>query len=524
MCGILFSSEQDSKHFSSSLELMHHRGPDAGGEAHKAGYILGHRRLSVVDLEARSNQPFYSQDGSLAIVYNGEIYNHRELAKKYGFELRTTSDTEVLLMLYQRLGAACLEELNGMFAFVVLHLDSGKVFAARDRLGIKPLHIDKRRAKPAFASEVASLLELDGDYEWDEEGLRQYIKLRACFGEKTIYKNIEQLPAGCYYEDGSVRRYWRMPEGEQEAPSDEELDDLLRDAVRLRCMADVPLGSYLSGGLDSTIIARLAGADHVWSVGFADYNEFPYAQLAADQFGMMHHACVVTPDEFQETAADMVAGRREPLSVPNEVLIYLMSRQVKAKNTVVLSGEGADELFFGYDRIFRWAQSQKKFSLREFDSLYSYGSHRDDEILDGVIQPYLGASRDVLDAVARFFQVDHLHGLLKRLDYSTMLASVEARVPFVDHRVVERMAGVPVGYRMAENDVKIPLKRIYRDIVPKEIIERPKVGFPVPLKTIPFYDPALEGTVMDQWLKFNLRILSGCDDLYQSIKNNLPKT
>ncbi|SHI72923.1 asparagine synthase (glutamine-hydrolysing) [Rubritalea squalenifaciens DSM 18772] len=524
MCGFLFSAKRDEANFSRALEVMHHRGPDASGEMHQGGYVLGHRRLIVVDLDARSNQPFYSPDGKLAIVYNGEIYNHKELARKHHLDLHTTSDTEVLLLLYQKLGAACLQELNGMFAFVVLHTDSGKVFAARDRLGIKPLHIDRRREQPAFASEVASLLELDGHYEWDVEGLRQYIKLRTCFGSNTVYQNIEQLPAGCYYDDGRIIRYWQMPEGDQEAPGDEEVDALLRDAVKLRCMADVPLGSYLSGGLDSTIIARLAGADHVWSVGFEDHNEFSYAQLAADQFGMQHHACVATPESFQQTAKKMIQQRREPLSVPNEVLIYLMSQQVKTKNTVVLSGEGADELFFGYDRIFRWAHDQSEFSLREFDRHYSYGSHRDDEILDAVISPYLSMEGSVLGGVARFFQLGHLHGLLRRLDFSTMLASVEARVPFVDHRLVERMAGVPFDYRMGRDDVKLPLKRIYRSVIPHEIIERPKVGFPVPLKNMPFYDPSQTGGVMDQWLKFNLRILSGCDDLYLSLKNNLPLT
>ena len=279
----------------------------------------------------------------------------------------------------------------------------------------------------------------------------------------------------------------------------------------------MPVGSYLSGGLDSTILAGLSGVKDVWSVGFSEKNEFEYAQMAADTFGVNHTPCVVDAQAFQATAQQMIQKRREPLSVPNEVLIYLMTQQVKQKNTVVLSGEGADELFFGYDRIFSWAAGAETFDVKAFDQLYSYGSHSDDEIMDSVLQPHLEVAKSTEDAVARFFQLDHLQGLLRRLDNATMLASVEARVPFVDHRLVERIAGVSSSYRMADGVVKSPLKRLFAELVPAPIIQRKKVGFPVPLETIPFFNPRESGTVMDQWLKFNLRTLTGCDDLYQHI-------
>lgn len=517
MCGFLYSQMADGSSFRGALELMRHRGPDAGGTSEIAGGCIGHRRLSIIDLGEQSNQPFYSADGRHLLIYNGEIYNYRELAKKHHLECRTQSDTEVLLQLYQKLGVKCLDELNGMFAFVVIDLRDHTVFAARDRLGIKPLYIDQRKGGLAMASEIAPLLDLNPDFEWNEEGLRQYVKLRTCFQEKTIYSGIEQLPAGCYFQNGKISKYWDLPVGEQTPPDDEELRDLIEDAVRLREVSDVPLGSYLSGGLDSTIIAGLADVRDVWSVGFEEHNEFNFAQLAADQFEVHHHACVVGVDQFQNTAKQMILRRREPLSVPNEVQIYLMTQQVKEKNSVVLSGEGADELFFGYDRVFSWAQGIERFDLAGFDKHYSYGSHKDDEILESVLEPHLAAGISTLDSVARFFQTDHLQGLLRRLDNATMLASVEARVPFVDHRIVERMAGVSFDYRMQDGVVKAPLKRLFSDLVPAAIVERKKVGFPVPLQTIPFYDPLDSRTVMDQWLKFNLSTLTGCDGLYQQI-------
>ena len=523
MCGILvdLSGENTSK-FDVALSTMMHRGPDASGLDVVFGASLGHRRLSIIDLGNQSDQPFKSDDGNLMLVYNGEIYNYKELTKKYGLECKTGSDTEVLLKLYERFGVACLDELNGMFAFVILHKDSGKIFAARDRLGIKPLYIDRRCDALVFSSEIRALLEINGDIDWDIEGLRQYIKLRACMGKRTIYKNIEMLPAGHYFEDGKLICYWQLPEGEQVAPDEEELRELVIDAIQIRRVSDVPVGSYLSGGLDSTIVAGVAKVNDVWSVGFEGHNEFEYSELAAHAFGLEHHGCLVTKEEFLSTAKTMIEQRGEPLSVPNEVLIYLMTKQVKKKNTVVLSGEGADELFFGYDRIFRWAAESENFCLREFDKAYCYGSHQDDEIIDAALGRKSGER--TITSVARFFQTKHLHGLLRRLDNSTMLASVEARVPFVDHRVIEKLAGVSADYRMknsGEYVVKAPLKRMFNDLIPEAIIERKKVGFPVPLSEIFGFKISNGKTFMDEWLRFNLKSLTGDNHLYSDVINSI---
>ena len=507
MCGLLGSTDSGvtPAAFEQALGLMHHRGPDASGhETFARGEQLGHTRLAILDLDERSNQPFRSEDGRFVMVYNGEIYNFRELAAKHRLNLRTSGDTEVLMQLWVRLGAAALAELNGMFAFVVLDTLTGELFAARDRLGVKPLYYVQRGSALTFSSEIAPLLELYPGQRLDEVGIRQYKKLRTFFNGRTLYRDIHMFPAGHYLEDGQLHRWWDLPEGPATPPSDEELRTLVESAIDYRNIADVEVGSYLSGGLDSTIVAGLAEQPHTWTVGSRQNNEFPWARLAADAFATKHHEVLLEEEEFLEIATDLITQRREPLSVPNEVQLYAMTLAVRDHNTVILSGEGADELFFGYDRVFRWAAGADRFDLREFDRLYSYGSHADDEVLEDALSPFRERGAPI-DVVAAFFQVSHLHGLLRRLDNSTMRCSVEGRVPFVDYRLVERMAGVPFDYRMAGGEVKAPLKRVFADLVPREILDRKKVGFPVDLRRVFAADPG--SPQMDRWLHFNLETL-----------------
>lgn len=511
MCGLLVSTDPDisDTEFGRALRLMDHRGPDHRSVLQLKGVRLGHTRLKVIDLDARSNQPFQSPDGRHVLVFNGEIYNFRQLAVRHGLRLRTGSDTEVLLEMYRQLGARCLPELEGMFAFVIVDTLTGELFAARDRLGVKPLYVRSDGGTVTFASEVAPILELHGIPAFDQQGVRQYRKLRACFNGRTVYKGIGMFPAGHYYAGGRTHRYWELPSGQQPGPSDEELCELLTRAVKDRLVADVPVGSYLSGGLDSSLVAAIANKPHTWTVGLADCNEFVEARIAADAIGSTHHEVLVSADEFVDCARELVVTRREPLSVPNEVLLYLMTREVKPLNTVVLSGEGADELFFGYDRVFRWAASAHVWDLAAFTKLYAYGSNDDYEIVEDALSSSMHLDRPI-DIVAHFFQTAHLHGLLRRLDNSTMRCSVEARVPFVDcHALVERMAGVDFAARMEHDVVKSQLKRIARTWLPEAIVDRKKVGFPVPLANLGFGSGP--GSAMDCWLEFNLRVLGAIE-------------
>ncbi|MEW6088400.1 MAG: asparagine synthase (glutamine-hydrolyzing) [bacterium] len=520
MCGILLTSDNkySKKEFLSALELLHHRGPDAMGYVKITNIQIGHKRLKILDMEDRSNQPFYSRDERHVIIFNGEIYNYRELAREHNITpLKTTSDTEVIVELYAKYGPKFLQWLNGMFAFIILDTITQDIFVARDRLGVKPLYIYRRNGELVLSSEIAPILKLTGCSKADPIGLRQYLKLRTFFNGRTAYEGVEMFPAGCYMLSGHIHRYWQFPETYQDPPTDDELRQLIIESVQQRLISDVPVGSYLSGGLDSTIIAALAQKPHTWTVGFTENNEFKWARLASKHINSEHHEVLITSEEFVTLGRWMIKKRREPLSVPNEILLYKMTSEVKKENTVILSGEGADELFFGYDRIFRWASEAKTWDVAKFTQLYAYGSHNDLEIVEDALCPFMHR-KNPLDIVAHFFQVAHLHGLLRRLDNSTMLCSVEARVPFVDcHPLIERMAGVAFSYRMKDGEIKSPLKRIFRDLIPEPIIRRKKVGFPVPLDNISFGLPKA-ATPVDQWLEFNLSELFGADINFTELK------
>ena len=505
MCGILFTNDPNvnKKAFLDALHTMKHRGPDAPG-----GYVsykynqLGHNRLKIIDLNNRSNQPLKSKNKKYDIIFNGEIYNYDELAKKYKLEMITKSDTEVLLELYILLGPKMLQELNGMFSLVIYNNQTSETFVARDRLGIKPLYFTQKHNFITLSSEISPIIQLYNFSEIDDIGIRQYKKLRAFFNGRTYLKNIQMFPAGHFMEKNKLQKYWSLPIGKKDYPKDDDLIDLLKSSVEYRCISDVEVGSYLSGGIDSTLLASLAKKVHSWTVGFNSLNEFEWGKLGAEFIGTSHHEILFEEENFLNSAKLMIKKRKEPLSVPNEVLLYEMTKQVKTKNTVVLSGEGADELFFGYDRIFAWAQ-QNKWDLDSFDNYYSYGSHKDNEIIEDVLAPFMNYG-ECIDIVAAFFQVAHLHGLLRRLDNATMLCSVEARVPFVDHRLVEKMAGVPFNYRFQNGISKFPLKKLFKNYLPKKIINREKIGFPVPISKI--FNNKINP--MDQWLEFNMHTLN----------------
>lgn len=503
MCGIFavqYSNFNKSR-LDRSLARLLHRGPDASDSLQTGNTYLGHTRLMVVDVDTASNQPYVSACNRFTLIFNGEIYNHRELKAQFKLRTKTASDTEILVELFALMGEQMLKYLNGMFAFVIHDAKTDKLFAARDRLGIKPLFFCQKGDSLAFSSEIPPLLDLDfvSDIK-DDIGVRQFKKLRTCFGEKTLFKDISMLPAGHFWSNKKIVQYWKFPDTQQEAPSDDELMELIQSSIAYREVAEVSVGAFLSGGLDSSIITGIADVDQTWTVGFSDHNEFEWAKVVADHLEVDLNTVLCPYPRFLPTVNELVDLRGEPLSVPNEVLLYLMSKEVKLKNTVILSGEGADELMFGYDRIFRWA-NENEWDVRQFDQLYSYGSIKDDEIIESVMLPYQSFSSNI-NRIAAFFQISHLHGLLRRLDFTTMRCAVEARVPFVDHRLVERMAGVPFDYRMERGVVKAPLKRIFSDLLPIQTIKRAKVGFPVNLKKI--FNDKQGKTFMDNWLQCNL--------------------
>ena len=502
MCGILFSNIKslDQDKFNKALNLINHRGPDNIKYRDYQGYFLGHTRLSIIDINQRSNQPFVASDEKTIIIFNGEIYNYRELAKQFNLTLKTKSDTEVLVELYLKIGDKMLQHLNGMFSFVIFNTETKEYFVARDRLGIKPLYYYINHNEFIFSSEVSPILSIIKNYDIDEIAFRQYIKLRTFFRGHTIYKNIKMFPVASFMKNGINHQYWSLDNAKNTRFDLDKLENLIKSAVNYRLVSDVSLGCYLSGGLDSSIISYLVQPKHSWTIGFKEDNEFNYSQLLAQKYNFQHHKILIDNSEFLEISKSLIHKRKEPLSVPNETLLYKMTNIAKKYNTVILSGEGADELFLGYDRIFKWAENNE-FNLKTFDKIYSYGSHQDDEILEYVLEPVMKIKNNLLK-ITKFFQIFHLQGLLRRLDNSTMYNSVEARVPFCDHRLVEYMYKISFDKKMHKNIIKYPLKKIFKKYLPIEIINRKKVGFPVPLTNIFNTDYGMEG-----WLNFNLENL-----------------
>ena len=500
MCGILFSNDLTISldNFRRALSLMKHRGPDYSKCSIINKFKLGHNRLAIQDLKKRSNQPF--KIGNYHIIFNGEIYNFKDLKSQENFITRTSSDTEILLLLYIKYGKDCLKKLNGMFSFIIFNEKTKKFFVARDRLGIKPLYywIDKKNF--IFSSEIAPILYLKNNSLY-QMGLRQYKKLRMCLGQQTLYKNIKMFPAGSYMtENKFINSYWKLDLSKKKNPSLDHVKFLIEDSVKIRNISDVPVGTFLSGGLDSTIITNLTKPKYSWTIGFKELNEFNWSDLANRNIKSIHKKLMIDNVEFLKTAKKIIQIRKEPLCVPNEVMIYKMSKKMKKYNTVVLSGEGADELFFGYDRIFKFYKSRKIISIKDFDRLYCYGSNNDEELISDVISKLPG--KKAIDKITYFMQIHHLHGLLRRLDNSTMLASVEGRVPFVDHRLVDLITGTSFSWKINLQS-KMPLRKIFNTIIPKKIILREKIGFPTPLNNI----FKTKNNPYDYWLKFNLNNL-----------------
>ena len=513
MCGLLFCNIPNisSERFQIALESMSHRGPNAM-EAEKIGpeIKIGHCRLSILDLDKRSNQPFFSREGHHVIVYNGEIYNFQEIAKKYGIELRTTSDTEVVLELYLKIGPRMLSELIGMFAMIIIDTRDQTYFVARDRLGVKPLYVHSNSKGKLYSSEIKPILDLLPTVEWDHFALEQFRGLRGFFNNRTPYREIKAFPAGTYELNGKRVQYWSLPDIEQSPPSDEELEALIKSSVNYRMVADVEVGSFLSGGVDSSLIAALGGVSHTWTAGLESENEFAEAELTASFLNTAHQNCSLRHEEFLEITRSMIIKRGEPLAVPNEVLLFSLSQKAKKVNSVLLSGEGADELFYGYSRIFSWANSAEYFDVAKFSELYSYGDDVKLELVEDALQPFL-KRKNAFSIVSAFFQISHLHGLLRRVDNSTMFASVEARVPYVDHRLIERMNGVSYESQTEKGVPKSQLRRIASRHLPAIAASRPKVGFPVQLNkimaSIVGFGESLPFGDYEKWLRYNLELL-----------------
>ncbi len=496
------------------------RGPDGSGVLVRDNVALGHRRLRIIDLTSSAQQPMVDSELGISIVFNGAIYNYPELRAELtlkGYRFFSHGDTEVILKAYAAWGEQCVEHLNGMFAFAILERDSGRVFLARDRLGIKPLYLAQVPGALRFASSLPALLAGGGvDTEIDPVGLHHYMTLHAIVpAPRTILRGVKKLEPGTTLTlepDGSqrTRQYWNVhfetPEAER-ATSLKEWQERaifsLRQAVKRRTVADVPVGVLLSGGFDSSLIvgllAELGTAPiDTFSIGFEAVNgqqgdEFEYSDLVAKHYGTRHHKISVDSTRTLPNLPACIAAMSEPMVSHDVIGFYLLSQEVHKHVKVVQSGQGADEIFAGY----RWypplLESRDSDSLRAYQEMFfdrdhaAYGEAVADEFVhedytsrfvrEHFARP--GAQRTIDRALRIDATVMLVEDPVKRVDNMTMAFGLEARVPFLDHEVVECAAAIPAELKTPKGG-KYVIKEAARKLLPNEIIDRPKGSFPVP--------------------------------------------
>lgn len=540
-------------------DVIKHRGPDEAGIFVDGCIGLGHRRLSIVDVAA-GHQPMTNEDGSLQITYNGEIYNHadyRHELEERGHVYRTHCDTETILHLYEEHGARCVEYLRGMFAFAIWDARKKELFIARDRLGVKPLyftHLDD--GSLYFGSEIKTLFQTGAiKPELNFKLLPDYLANHATSGEETLYHGVRRLLPGhtLTWRDGEIEisKYWDVSfvktadENRSDTDFIAEWAELFRTSVRLRLMADVPLGMFLSGGIDSSAIAAVMSGMvdepiKTFSVAFAEReaNELAYARIVAEAYKTNHHEVVVSPEEFFQALPKLVWHEDEPLAHPSSVALYFVSLLASQHVKVVLTGEGSDELLAGYGRyrktilnlsagkLYRsFAPSVVQDVVRSgvkglpasrvrqklmrsflsvtpdiesiyFDNFAVFPLAMQSSLLTdsareriGLIDPYAGV-REVLEQTDAKSLLDrllygdiktYLHELLMKQDQMSMATSIESRVPFLDHKLVEFTCSLPERLKLRGGTTKFILREAMKGVLPEQILSRSKMGFPVPI-------------------------------------------
>ncbi len=523
MCGIcgelrIDQSRADPADLMPMLKTLQRRGPDNEGVFHQGPVALGHRRLSIIDLSERSNQPLLDQTAGLALVFNGTIYNYPELRKHLqakGHHFISTGDSEVILRAYQEWGQACVEHLHGMFAFAIWDNNQQQLFLARDRLGIKPLYYAEDKKGFRFASNTQALLAAGGiDTDIDAVALHHQFSLHAVIpAPRTILKGVRKLAPGTTMTVSTSghqqhQRYWQLQARRpQKALSEwewiEQIHESLKQAVEKRkTIADVPVGVLLSGGLDSSLLVGLlaeAGVKDLktFSVGFEDSpeesgSEFVYSDQVVAMYGTEHHKIHVPNDEVLKRLPEAVRNMAEPMVGQDAVAFYLLAEQVSQHVKVVQSGQGADEVFAGY---FWYAQMQQaagtdldRFRQHYFDRDHDeylqmvQPSYHGPDYTSGLVESLLAApgADTFMDKVLRLDVTTLIvDDPVKRVDNMTMAWGLEARVPFLDHELVELAAQMPAEIKMKSGG-KHPLKAIARGLIPDAVIDRPKGYFPVP--------------------------------------------
>lgn len=573
MCGICGVIDTRGRLFKEEVirsmnAAMEHRGPDDAGVYFKSGPAcvgLGHRRLSIIDLSSAGHQPMSNESGSVQLVFNGEVYNYKELRaalKEKGHVFRSDTDTETVVHLYEEYGEKCLSRLRGMFAFAIWDEEKQLLFAARDRAGKKPFLYTYDNGRFCFASELNALLQSGCvKKEVDHKAVHYYLAYGYIPAPLTIYRNVYKLPAAhslvLRKGEVTVSRYWKLDYSRKLHISVEDASDemlrLLKEAIRIRLYSDVPLGAFLSGGIDSsTIVALMSGLSgqrvKTFSIGFADkdYDELRFARNIAERYNTDHHEFIVRPNAL-EVLPLLVERYGEPYADSSSIPTYYVAKETRQYVTVALNGDGGDESFAGYERYqaMVWAQEYQKTPAAfrgmvatlmrilpdsgnpknklkrakrfleavnlpmqqrylRWVSICNSGLVKDIYSQDfqaktagsdplAVIAPYL-TDHSIPDMVDRLLLTDvntYLpDDLLVKVDIAAMANSLEGRSPFLDHTFMEFCASLPAGYKLRGNIKKYLLKKAIQGIIPDENIHRGKMGFGVPV---------------GKWLKAELR-------------------
>lgn len=555
MCGIAGvclpgdRGEVDKHILTRMTNVIVHRGPDGEGLHFDECVALGHRRLSIIDLVG-GDQPIYSADGSLAIVFNGEIYNYKELRQdlvKAGYIFKTQSDTEVIVHLYDQKGEQCVDYLNGMFAFVIWDRRSKTLFAARDRFGEKPFYYQlKDDGTFLFASEIKSILEADLsiNYSLDKQAIDDYFAYGYVPAPRSIYQSIKKLPAAhtLTYRNGNVaiNRYWShlnhsisLPSSQREVV--EYVESMLADSIKLRLRSDVPVGAFLSGGVDSSLIVAMAseqsqGELSTFSIGFSEreFDESLFARFVASKYQTNHKEIMLSNIDLQEFP-NLVRQFDEPFADPSALPTYYVTREAAKYVKVCLSGDAGDELFAGYpqyvlepgeewlDKLplfvrklcfgvpanivgdgFRGKGMLRRMSvdgasryqrtIGVFDSIERQALLRRDIEINvdresWLFEPYFSRSKSGIEQRILADQGSYLtDDILVKVDRNSMLNSLEVRVPFLDHRLAELANSISIGVKMRQGKQKWILKELLKSRAPDEIVNRPKQGFAMPIR------------------------------------------
>lgn len=557
MCGICGFNWDDQRLVRDMTNIMDHRGPDQKGDFVDEGVSLGHSRLSIIDLSEKGKQPMKNEDGSLQIVFNGEIYNFKELRdilEKQGHSFFSNTDTEVIIHAYEQWGEDCVKRLRGMFAFAIWDSRNKQFFLARDRVGIKPLYYYFNYGKFMFGSEIkAILLNPEVKREVDNKSLYYFMGYEFIPTPFTLFKSIKKLPPAhtliLKNNEMKLTKYWDLnfsKENSNESVLTDQIFNLLQESVRLRLISDVPLGAFLSGGIDSSAIVGLMSqmTDEpvkTFTIGYEDesYSELPYAQQVADYFGTDHKEIIIDPSSI-EHFENAVWYLDEPMTDPSLIPAYLFCREAKKDVTVCLSGEGGDEVFLGYDRFVASKmdsyyriipeivrknlvsnivgmlppQDQKKGAINvvkrfiEGSDLpidgwhmrWQYFSNKKDEKklykgplgeMTNNINPFehlneYYMSCNLKDRVAREQYMEMksflVDNVLVKVDRMSMANALEVRVPYLDHKFLEFCATIPGSLKLNGLTTKYILKKSMLKLLPKNIVNRKKQGFSFPIK------------------------------------------